>query len=99
MNKFIFSLIDLFFFVSTILGTPRYEEEELLEPRIEIEVFEPKPLNSFVQNLDENGYDLLQKMLKYNSKLRISAAEALQHPFFSDLLSENQPKLDKTNSS
>lgn len=35
--------------------------------------------------LDEDGLDLLTKMLVYNPRKRISADEALQHPWFHDV--------------
>ena len=31
--------------------------------------------------LDDSGYDLMMKMLKYDPEQRITAAQALQHPF------------------
>jgi serine/threonine protein kinase len=46
-----------------------------------------KPISSLIKNngLDENGLDLLEKMLKYNPAERISAKQALNHPYFDDL--------------
>jgi cyclin-dependent kinase len=35
--------------------------------------------------LDDNGVDLLRKMLAYEPSKRISAREALKHPYFNDL--------------
>ena len=35
--------------------------------------------------LDANGLDLLEKTLVYNPAKRISAKEALKHPYFDDL--------------
>jgi len=42
-------------------------------------------LSEIVEGLDENGYDLLSSMLKYEPSERISAQAALEHPFFDDL--------------
>jgi len=42
-------------------------------------------LSSMVKNLDQNGLDLLAKMLIYNPPKRISAREAMTHPYFDDL--------------
>jgi len=39
-------------------------------------------LRDLVPLLPPNGHDLLMKMLAYDPALRISAAEALVHPFF-----------------
>jgi serine/threonine protein kinase len=44
-----------------------------------------KPWSKVVPDLDELGIDLLTKMLQYDPAKRISAKEALKHPFFDDL--------------
>lgn len=51
------------------------------------------PLLQLSPTLDEDGLDLLSKMLVYNPRKRISADEALQHPWFHDvqLPQETQP--------
>jgi serine/threonine protein kinase len=38
--------------------------------------------------LDDNGISLLEAMLRYDPASRISAKEALRHPFFDDVGSE-----------
>lgn len=43
------------------------------------------PLHTLLPNLDANGQDLLEKMLRYNPAERITAKEALQHPFFNNV--------------
>eukprot|EP00759_Apiculatamorpha_spiralis_P040372 PhF_6_TR38966/c0_g1_i1/m.58308 len=43
------------------------------------------PLENVVPNLDANGIDLLQQMLRYEPGDRISAKAALQHPYFDDI--------------
>jgi len=47
---------------------------------------EPIPLRDLVERLDANGYDLLEKMLKYEPQERITAEQAMSHPFFDDLV-------------
>eukprot|EP00730_Choanoeca_flexa_P016450 TRINITY_DN7771_c0_g1_i1.p1 TRINITY_DN7771_c0_g1~~TRINITY_DN7771_c0_g1_i1.p1 ORF type:complete len:344 (+),score=73.55 TRINITY_DN7771_c0_g1_i1:22-1032(+) len=42
-------------------------------------------LASLVPGLDEAGLDLLQKMLTYDPSTRISAKQAIQHPWFNEL--------------
>ena len=41
--------------------------------------FKSKGLNSYCTNLDENGLDLLSKMIVYDPCKRISAKAALNH--------------------
>jgi len=43
------------------------------------------PLKQAVEGLDELGLDLFQKMMQYEPGKRISARDALRHPFFDDL--------------
>ncbi|KAH3871880.1 cyclin-dependent kinase 1-like [Dreissena polymorpha] len=42
-------------------------------------------LASCVKQLDKTGLDLLQQMLVYDPALRLSAKEALKHPYFANL--------------
>lgn len=52
----------------------------------------PKPkggLAALVPSLDEAGIDLLSRMLQYDPTRRISAQQALEHPFFNDMTGRN----------
>ena len=54
-------------------------------------VFEPWPeddIKKYVPNLDPEGVDLLLKFLQIEPEKRISAEEALKHPFFDDIRGE-----------
>ncbi len=82
------SEIDELFKIFRVLGTPN----EITWPSVttlpDYKASFPKwpavPLGKLVK-LDENGVDLLQKLLTYEPGQRISAKRALLHPYFDDL--------------
>jgi cyclin-dependent kinase 1 len=41
--------------------------------------------NTVLDNLDDEGLDLLEKFLMYNPKDRITAKDSLNHPYFDDM--------------
>lgn len=51
----------------------------------DFEVYPKGDLKTVCPNLDANGLDLLEKMLEYDPEKRISASDALDHPFFKDI--------------
>ncbi|KAB8262358.1 kinase-like domain-containing protein [Aspergillus pseudonomiae] len=62
-------------FISRICTTNTVEIIRSLERR------EPRPLQSVIQNLDDYSRSLLERMLTLDPQERISAEEALQHPY------------------
>ena len=57
------------------------------------QMYATQPLSSILPQIDPLGIDLLQRMLQPRPELRISAAEALTHQWFSDLMvSQSGPK-------
>eukprot|EP01136_Pigoraptor_vietnamica_P020542 Opistho-1_new@69558 len=72
-----------------VLGTPSEETwpgvSELPEWKADFPVFKPVPLHTVLPMIDPYGLDLLQRMLQYQPELRISAEEAMNHPYFHDL--------------
>ena len=72
------------------LGTPTEETYPKLEflplwNSEEHEFKEGKGLRKEMKDLDDVGFDLLMKFLQIDPDKRISADEALQHPYFNDL--------------
>ena len=72
------------------LGTPTEETYPKLEflPLWNNEDYEYKKgigLRGEMKDLDDVGFDLLMKFLQIDPDKRISAEEALQHPYFNDL--------------
>lgn len=86
------SEIDQLFRIFRALGTPNNEVwpevESLQDYKSTFPKWKPGSLASHVKNLDENGLDLLSKMLIYDPAKRISGKMALNHPYFNDLDSQ-----------
>lgn len=83
------SEIDQLFRIFRILGTPTEQNwpgvSQLPDYKQNFPRWSGEGLRKVVPQLDNNGLDLLEKMLKYDPAKRISAKEALDHPFFNDL--------------
>ena len=48
-------------------------------------LYPPEPLVKRAPRLDADGIDLVSKFLLYEAKRRVSAKEAMYHPYFSSL--------------
>jgi len=72
------------------MGTPTPEIYpniiELPQWKEDLPKYTGKPLHDIVSGLDENGNDLLQRLLHYDPGKRISASDGLKHPYLADVL-------------
>jgi serine/threonine protein kinase len=84
-------LFRVFVLVPRLLGTPSLQDfpgmDQLPEYSPDMPPYPPPKggLASLVKRLPKDGIDLLSQMLRYDPQKRISAAEALEHPFFDDM--------------
>lgn len=80
------SEIDEIFKIFRILGTPTEEDWPGVTTFPDFKASFPKWSRNFgkalVDGLDENGMDLLDGLLVYDPAGRISAKQALNHPYF-----------------
>ncbi|KAH0793415.1 CMGC family protein kinase [Histomonas meleagridis] len=77
---------DQIFKICSILGCPEYSwpDGSRLAAKLGIRVpqFAPTPLSTIIPNASPEAIDLLNQMLKMDPLKRISAKQALLHPFF-----------------
>ncbi|KAG8342097.1 Protein kinase domain [Trypanosoma vivax] len=89
--------INQLFSIFQLLGTPTEKTWQgvsaLPHHNVEFPKWTAKPLSTVVPTLDEDGVDLLQRMLVYNPRERITAFEALQHRWFDDIRGEEMAKV------
>jgi cyclin-dependent kinase len=83
--------------ICQFLGTPTlkdwptmntYLNSKILNDLGNGEVFAPVSWKKAFPKLEDSGLDLISKMLQFDPAKRISAADALKHPFFDDYLED-----------
>ncbi|CAG9318449.1 unnamed protein product [Blepharisma stoltei] len=83
------SEIDQLFKIFKVLGTPTDQVFPGVTSFADFKPTFPKwrgeSLRTLVPNISEDGLDLLSSMICYDPSKRISAKNALKHPYFSDL--------------
>lgn len=71
-----------------VLGTPTREEVNAMNPNytdFKFPQIKPHPLCKVLKKVPSEAVDLASKLLVYNPSRRISALQALGHPFFDEL--------------
>ena len=75
-----------------IRGTPSADEwpgiVDLQGYKPDFPVYEKEDISKHVPSLSPDGIDLLEKMLVHDPNKRISARDALNHPFLKDVPDE-----------
>jgi negative regulator of PHO system len=78
-----------------IMGTPSERSwpgiSQFSEYKPNLQVFNTQDLRLILPQIDPTGIDSLQRMLQLRPELRVSAHDALQHPWFGDLNQPRQP--------
>lgn len=71
-----------------LFGTPTVQSwpglAQLPDYKEDFPVYKPQPWKQISPNLDALGLDLFSKMMQYDPAKRITAEQALKHPYFDD---------------
>lgn len=83
-----------------VLGTPADEEwpENAAILKSNFASMPKKALSELVPELEPQGEDLLEKMLNFEPNRRISASEAMRHPYFADYMASSNPNVSSGSS-
>ncbi|CAB4394469.1 unnamed protein product [Rhizophagus irregularis] len=89
------SIKDQLLRIFKVLGTPTEETwprvSQLPEYKSDFAIYNRIPLESLLPKLDSSGIDLLsQQLIEYQPEKRLSAEDALQHPYFEEIRKKEQ---------
>jgi negative regulator of PHO system len=77
-----------------IMGTPTERTwpniTQFPEYKTNFQMYATQELRQILPQIDPTGINLLSRMLQLRPEMRISAKEALSHPWFSDLIAQQQ---------
>lgn len=89
------SEIDQLFKIFRVLGTPTADSFPSIVDYPDYKPTYPRwtgsGLVSHVSSLDDKGKDLLARMICYDPRMRVSAREAMSHPYFDDIPKSASP--------
>ena len=82
--------------IHKILGSPSPVvlaefEKKATHMKFNFPIVEGSGFEKHLQHVSTQGRDLINKMLTYKADERISARQALKHPYFKDLVSQEKP--------
>lgn len=80
--------IDQLVEIIKVLGTPTREQIRTMNPNYMEHKFpqiKPHPFSKVFRKADANAIDLISKLLEYTPTERLSAIDAMVHPFFDEL--------------
>ena len=84
--------IDQLVEIIKVLGTPTRDQIRTMNPNYMEHKFpqiKPHPFNKVFRKADGNAIDLISRLLEYTPTERLSAIEAMAHPFFDELRDPN----------
>ncbi|CAB4394470.1 unnamed protein product [Rhizophagus irregularis] len=88
------SIKDQLLRIFKVLGTPTEETwprvSQLPEYKSDFAIYNRIPLESLLPKLDSSGIDLLSQLIEYQPEKRLSAEDALQHPYFEEIRKKEQ---------
>lgn len=82
--------------IFVLLGTPSLAswpgQAKLPQYKNDFPVYEARDLAKLFPTLNKSGLDILRKFLRFDPDTRISAQEALAHPYFAEFHQKQQPQ-------